>query len=229
MGDLKQGEGVRDLGGGSDRRGDDDMQSRNSAERARVLPSTCSARVQAKEDQRGGAKGGSRKAKDPMEASSTCGNSNAQGMGQGGREAEGTGIGQQMTTVEPAWLRAMRERYDRHDGTPAGIVSRKRNALTDVLTDVSVVIKPQRVPPCKKVAAVRIKQNRKDNEGGPENRGIKRKPRGPMGPSRPPPTRKGAGAAAGGRLRRPRGDNQHSAEPAKKRRCSERQQTKGYG
>ena len=211
--------------------GVDDMHSRNSAERARVLPSTCSTRVQAKEDQRGGAKGGSRKAKDPMEASSTCGISNAQGMGQGGREAEGTGIGQQMTAVEPAWLRAMRERYDQHDGTPAGIVSRKKSSATSDsrLREISVVIKSQRMSPCKKVAAVRIKQNRKDNERGPESRGIKRKPRGPMGPSRPPPTQKGAGAAAGGRLRRPRGDNQHSAEPAKKRRCSERQQTKGYG
>ena len=228
MGDLKQGEGGRDLGGEGDRVGDDDMQNRNSAELAGALPSTCATRVQATEGQRGGANGGSRKAKDPMEASSTCGNSNAQGMGQGGRDAEGTGIGQQMAAVEPAWLRAMRERYDRHDGTPAGVV-KGRNAPTDVLKEVTVVIKSQRVPPCKKVAAVRIKQNRKDNESGPESRGIKRKPRGPMGPSRPPPTRKGAGAAAGGRLRRPRDDNQHSAEPAKKRRCSERQQTKGYG
>ena len=166
-----------------------------------------------------------------MEASSSRGDGNAQGMGQSGREAEGTRASQHVSAAEPSWLREMRARYDQHDATPAGIVSRKKSLATSGtrLREISVVIKTQRVSPCKKVAAVRIKQNRKDNEGGPESRGMKRKPRGPMGPSRPPPTLQGAGAAAGGRLRRPRGDNQHSAEPAKKRRCSERQQPKGYG
>ena len=133
-----------------------------------------------------------------------------------------------MSAAEPSWLREMRARYDQHDATPAGIV-KGRNAPTDVLKEVTVVIKSQRVAPCKKVAAVRIKQNRKDNERGPESRGIKRKPRGPMGPSRPPPTRKGAGAAAEGRELRRRGDNQASAELEKKRRRKERQQTKGCG
>ena len=195
------------------------------ATRAGILPA---ARVQPGEDQRGGTDSGSSTAEGSMEAGSSCGDSNAQGMGQSGREAEGTRASQQVSAAEPSWLREMRARYDQHDATPAGVV-KSRNAPTDVLTEVTVVIKSQRLSPCKKVAAVRIKQNRKDNESVRDSRGVKRKPMGPMGPSRPPPTRKGAGAAAGGRLRRPRGDNQHSAEPAKKRRCNERRQTKGYG
>ena len=229
MGDLKQGEGGRDLGGEGDRVGDDDRQNRKSAERAGALPSTCATRVQAKAGQRGGANGGSRKAKDPTEASSTGGNSNEQGMGQGGREAEGTGIGQQMTAVEPAWLRTMRERYDQHDGTPAGIVSRERNALTDVLTGVSVVIKPQRVPPCKKVAAVRIKTKRKDNGSGPGIRDKKAKPSVPSGPSGPTARPAQPGAGAPGRGRRHRDEDKDGGEVQQKRRRSERQQPKGYG
>ena len=113
-----------------------------------------------------------------MEAGSSRGNSNAQGMGQSGREAEGTRASQQVSAAEPSWLREMRARYDQHDATPAGIVSRKKSLATSGtrLREISVVINTQRVSPCKKVAAVRIKQNRKDNESGPESRGKKRKP-----------------------------------------------------
>ena len=132
----------------------------------------------------------------------------------------------QQPVAEPAWLREMRTRYDRHEAmTPAGAV-RRRNALTDV----SVVIKTQRVPPCKKVAAVRIKTKRKDNGSGPGTRGKKAKPSGPSGPSGPTarPAQPGAGAPEA-RGRRHRGEDEDGWEPQKKRRSNERQQPKGYG
>ena len=161
-----------------------------------------------------------------MEAGSSCGDSNAQGMGQSGREAEGTGASQQVSAAEPSWLREMRARYDQHDATPAGVVKGEKPSQPSSdsrLRETSIVIKPQRMSPCKKVAAVRIKHNRKDNEGGPETRGGKRKPSGPI----EPPAQQWAGAAAQGR--RHRDDNKESAEPKGKRRRKVRQQPKGYG
>ena len=121
-------------------------------------------------------------------------------------------------------VRAMRERYDQHDGTPAGIV-RGRNALTDV----SVVIKTQRVPPCKKIDKVRIKTKRKDNGSGPGKRDKKAKPSVPSGPSGPTARPAQPGAGAPGRGRRHRDEDKDGGEVQQKRRRSERQQPKGYG
>ena len=111
------------------------VQSGQGEARAGALPSE---RLQTEQEQREGANSDGREAEGPMEASGTYGDSNAQGMGQGTREAEGTGLRQQPVTGEPAWLREMRARYGRHDAmTPAGVVS-GRNALVDV----SIVTKP---------------------------------------------------------------------------------------
>ena len=198
------------------------VQSGQGEARAGALPSE---RLQTEQEQREGANSDGREAEGPMEASGTYGDSNAQGMGQGTREAEGTGLRQQPVTGEPAWLREMRTRYDQHEAmTPAGVV-RSRNALTDV----SVVIKTQRVPPCKKVAAVRIKTKRKDNGSGPGIRGKKAKPSVPSGPSGPTARPAQPGAGAPGRGRRHRDEDKDGGEVQQKRRRSERQQPKGYG
>ena len=83
----------------------------NGTARAGVLPPEG---VQAKEDQRGGADGGSSKAEGSVEAVGTCGNGDAKGVGQGAQKDAGAGR-RQLPEAEPAWLSEMRRRYNRHD------------------------------------------------------------------------------------------------------------------